>query len=306
MSMPERSILTAQECLRTWGVTFLLVREGQAVAAVAAWRLTQSSMASWLIGRAAPGREQGAARPAGVFAEPCGQDVDGVAEQRCHPVFPALAVAFQVGAVAQVGVGAGEAGQFAGAQARGDGGQQQGVVAAACPGAGIGRLQESGDFLLGQVGDDGGPEPLAGDGQDAGDVVGVLGVLRGGVGEHRVDGGQPQVPGPDGVAPLVLEVVEETGDQRRAEVGEVEFRGCLALLGGGEQQQEPPGGAVGADGVAAGLELPHQPVGEERLQGRREQRHDCPAREAPPARSTWACSRCAASAISSGDADTYQ
>ena len=75
-------------------------------------------------GRAAPGGEQGAARPAGVFAEPCGQDGDGVAEQRCHPVFPALAVAFQVGAVAQVGVGAGEAGQFAGAQAGSDGGQQ--------------------------------------------------------------------------------------------------------------------------------------------------------------------------------------
>jgi hypothetical protein len=132
---------------------------------------------------------------------------------------------------------------------------------------------------------------VSGDGQDAGNVVGVLGVLRGGVGEHRVDCGEPQVPGPCGVAPLVLEVVEETGDQRRAEIGEVQFRGCLALLGGGEQQQEPPGGPVGADGVAAGLELPHQPVGEERLQGRREQRHGCPGREAapaacPPARST--------------------
>ena len=31
-------------------VTFLLVREGQVAAAVAAWRLTQSSMASWLMG----------------------------------------------------------------------------------------------------------------------------------------------------------------------------------------------------------------------------------------------------------------
>ncbi len=57
--------------------------------------------------------------------------------------------------------------------------------------------------------------------------------------------------------------------------------------------------------MAAGLELPHQPVGEERLQGGSEQRHDCPSREAP-ARSTWAWSRCAASAISSGDADRYQ
>ena len=64
---------------------------------------------------AASGREQGAAWSAGVFFEPCGQDGDGIAEQRCYPVFPALAMAFQVGPVAQVGVGAGEAGQFAGA-----------------------------------------------------------------------------------------------------------------------------------------------------------------------------------------------
>jgi len=56
-----------------------------------------------------------------------------------------------------------------------------------------------------------------------------------------VDRGKPQVPGPHGVPPLVFEVIEETGNQRRAEIGEVEFRGCLALLGGGEQQQEPPG-----------------------------------------------------------------
>ena len=82
-----------------------------------------------------------------------------------------------------------------------------------------------------QVGDDGGPGPLAGDGQDAGNVVGVLGMLRRGVGEHRVDRGQPQVPGPGGVAPLVLEVVEETADQRGAEIGEVQVRGCLAPSG---------------------------------------------------------------------------
>ena len=31
-------------------MTFLLVRVGQVIAAVAAWRLTQSSMASWRIG----------------------------------------------------------------------------------------------------------------------------------------------------------------------------------------------------------------------------------------------------------------
>jgi hypothetical protein len=42
------------------------------------------------------------------------------------------------------------------------------------PGSGA-LLEEGGDLLLGQVSDDGGAEALAGDGQDAGDVVGVLG-----------------------------------------------------------------------------------------------------------------------------------
>src|ERR1039458_3432580 len=130
MSMPERSILVAQVCLRTWGVGCLPARVGQVSAAVAAWRLTQSSMASWLIGVPRRGGERG------------------------------------------------------------------------------------------------GP----------------------GIEEQRVDRGKAQVPGPVGVASLVFEVVEETGDQQRVEVGEVERRGCLALLRGGEQQQEPPAGEHGRSG----------------------------------------------------------
>ena len=74
--------------------------------------------------------------------------------------------------------------------------------------------------------------------------------------------------------------------------------GLLPALLGGEDDQHPERVAVGGDRVAAGLALQRQPVGEERLQGGGEGRHDSPFR--------WACSRSPASAISSGAAERYQ
>ena len=74
-------------------------------------------------------------------------------------------------------------------------------------------------------------------------------------------------------------------------------RGLLAGAAGGEGEQQPPGVAVGGDGLAAGVPLAGQPVGEERLQGRGERGHG---------RSSHASSRCPAAAISSGDAVRYQ
>ena len=67
----------------------------------------------------------------------------------------------------------------------------------------------------------------------------------------------------------------------------------------GEDQQQPERVAVGGDGVRAGLALADQPVGEERLQGRRERGH----RQRLLAMRS---SRSAARASSSGAADRYQ
>ena len=73
--------------------------------------------------------------------------------------------------------------------------------------------------------------------------------------------------------------------------------GCFPVRLGGERQEQPPGVAVGGDGLRAGMPLPGQPVGEERLQVGGERGHG---------RSSHAPSRCPAAAISSGDAVRYQ
>ena len=62
------------------------------------------------------------------------------------------------------------------------------------------------------------------------DRVGVLGVVQREVGEQRVDRREPRVAGRDRVVAFVFEVVEERGDQRRVEIGEVQRAGRLAGL----------------------------------------------------------------------------
>ena len=125
----------------------------------------------------------------------------------------------------------------------------------------------------------------------------MLGVMQCEVGEQRVDGRQAVVAAAGGVVPVLFEVVQERGDQRRVEVGDIQGAGRLAGFPGGEGQQEPEGDLVGGDGVGAGGPLADQPVGEVGLQAGGERTH----RRAPsPA------SRSAASDISSGEADKYQ
>ena len=51
---------------------------------------------------------------------------------------------------------------------------------------------------------------------------GVFGMAQGGEAEQGVDRGQAGVAGPDAVAALVFEVVEEPADQRGVEVGDVQ------------------------------------------------------------------------------------
>ena len=133
---------------------------------------------------------------------------------------------------------------------------------------------------------------LGGDGQDAADQRGVLGVLERGVAEQRPDRGQPQVAGPGGVAAVGLEVVEEGGDHLVAEVVPAERGGRLAGGGLDVAEQQPQGVPVGLDGPGADSPLADQPVGEERLEGGRDRAHGVTIRAAS--------SRAAALARSSG------
>src|SRR5205809_95436 len=93
-------------------------------------------------------------------------------------------------------------------------------------------------------------------------------------------------------------MVQERGDQRRVELGDVQLAGRLAGPLGGEAEQQPERLAVGGDRVLARAALRDQPIGEIRLHHGSECAH-----RTPPNR---ASTRSAASAISSGEADKYQ
>ena len=172
------------------------------------------------------------------------------------------------------------------------------MVAPSDPGVTVGRGEQRFDLWLVEVGDRRFLVSFGGDLEHAADVGGVLGVSGGGVLVERVDRRQPGVAGPDGVAAVCFEVVEERADQRRVEIGEVKLTRLLAGLLLRELQQQPQRVAVSSDRPWADVLLGHQPVGEERLKRRREQAH----RFAPIALSR---SR-ATSSSNSGTACRYQ
>ena len=130
-------------------------------------------------------------------------------------------------------------------------------------------------------------------------MQGVFGVLECCVGEQGANRGQPDVAGPRAVAALVLQVVEERGDRVRVQVVPVQLRRADSCASLDEAEQEAERVAVGGDGARAGLALAGEPVGEERLQGRRDQGHGRAAFPIPSRRA-------AARASSSGAAERYQ
>ncbi|HLG07266.1 MAG TPA: hypothetical protein VI409_01195 [Gaiellaceae bacterium] len=152
------------------------------------------------------------------------------------------------------------------------------MVAAADPGGLVGGGEQRVDLGLGEVGDQRAVEAFGRHREHALDDGGVLGVAQRGEAKQGVDRCEPGVAGADAVTALAFEVVEEGGDQGRVEIVEVElgWLGAGALLG--EDEQQPQRVAVGGDRVRAGVPLPLQPVGEERLQGRSERAHGRPPR----------------------------
>jgi hypothetical protein len=172
------------------------------------------------------------------------------------------------------------------------------VISPADPVALVGCGHEGVELGPGQVGDFGPRAAFRRDGQDLRDEPGMLGMAQRRVVEEGVDGGQAGVPGAGAVVPLLLQMVQEGADDRGAEVGQVQLGGLLAGPGMDEAQQEPPGVAVGGHRVRAGMTLADQPFGEKCLKGRGERAHA----RLPGIRSR----RSAASASSSGTAETYQ
>src|SRR5487761_1532879 len=90
------------------------------------------------------------------------------------------------------------------------------------------------------------------------------------------------------VAAIHLKVVEVLADRGGVEILQVELgrRRAGGVEDVGEEQAE--GVAICGDRVRAGASLTHQPVGKERLQGRRERTHSVSCPEAGS--SLWAAS----------------
>jgi hypothetical protein len=96
------------------------------------------------------------------------------------------------------------------------------------------------------------------------------------IAEEGVDGSEPRVARPRAVAALLLQVVEERGDQRCVEVRHIQSRGGLPAPQLSKRQEQTERVAVGGNGMGAGEALPLEALGEEGFQQRCEHAHGCP------------------------------
>ena len=211
----------------------------------------------------------------------------------------AFAFAADAAAGAEGDVAAVEPGELADAQPGLHGDEQQRPVASTFPACRVGGGEEGVDLDGGEERHGRPVEPFRWDGQHPLDQQGVFGVAQRGVGEQRPDGGEAQVAGPRAVVALGFEVIEEGADHLGVEVVPVDAAWRLAGAVVDEHDEQPQRVPVGGDRAGAGPALFGEPVGEEALQGGRDQAHRLTA-------AAEASSLPAARASSSGAADRYQ
>ena len=218
----------AEVCRSVCMVTCLALSEGQLVLARATWWARRRSIASRLRRLPVMVGNSGSLGAPGRSPSQAVQDRFGGRHQRCASFFAAFADGVHVGAGGERDVFAGECGEFGDPQSGLDGESEHGVVAPAGPGALVAGAQQRVDLGLGEVGEEVAFGSFGRDGEHALDGAGVFGVVQGEVAEQRVDRGQAVVAGGGAVVPVAFEVVEERGDQRRVEVGDVQGAGRLA------------------------------------------------------------------------------
>ena len=144
-----------------------------------------------------------------------------------------------VGADAEVDVADAQADQFGDADPGLDHQHQQRVVAAAEPGAAVGRGEQRGDLGEVEVADGVALVAFGRDRHDPRDRVRVFGMFERGEPVERVDRPEPGVAGAGAVAAVLFEVGEERADQRRVEIVDVQLERLLAGLVVREAQQQP-------------------------------------------------------------------
>ena len=96
----------------------------------------------------------------------------------------------------------------------------------------------------------------------------------------------------------VFAIIKERTDERGIDLRDIEVRRFNGQARGRKADQQPQGVSIRRHGMRTGLSLPHESLGEERLERRRERTHT------PPPRERWR--RSPASASNSGAADRYQ
>src|SRR6266851_9849440 len=197
---------------------------------------------------ASPGGKQRVSRPAAAFPEPDPERADGLAGKRSDAFFAALAVGSHAWTSAEIEIADDQAREFREAQTGLECKKQQRMVPTASPGRAVRHREECQQFSTVQECDESPFESLRRDGQDALDVVRVLGVVEGREAEEAVDGSKSGVACADTVLAVLFEILQEGADERRVDVREVESRGRLASPLVGEPNQQAEGVAIGADG----------------------------------------------------------
>ena len=135
-----------------------------------------------------------------------------------------------MGADAEVDVADAQAGEFGDADPGLDHQRQQRVVAAAEPGAEIGRGEQRLDLAQVEVADDVALVAFGRDRHDPRDGVRVFRVFECRVPVEGVDRPEPGVAGAGAVAAIVFQVGEERADQRRVKVVDVQLERLPAGL----------------------------------------------------------------------------
>lgn len=190
--------------------------------------------------------------------------------ERRTPLLASLADHSQMSAGPQGKVPALEPGHLREAEAGLRSSEDKGVIAPAGPAAPIGRGEQGINFGTREKADHGACEAFARDRQDALDLRGVLGHLKGGITKEGVDGRQTQVTSSHADLIVLFQVIQKLPDQWSGDLLESQLRGrfVLALLDELEQSTERI--AIGGDGVRAHLTLLHQPLQEKPFeQGRK-------------------------------------
>ena len=228
-SVPDCRRCIAVECRRVCGVTRWPCRDGQCCAAMATARSSRSRTPERVSGAPARLGNTGAVWRGVDLAQPAAQLVGGVLPERDGPLFAALAVQVDCALAVQQHVTDLQVGEFGDAGAGVVGGGEQDRVAPAAPCRAVGRGQDRGDLLAGQVAEHRAVEALGRDGQHACGDRQAGGVAQGGVAHERVDRGQAGVAGAGAVAALGFEVVEEVQHQRRVQVGQASAEGGLPV-----------------------------------------------------------------------------